>query len=215
MVTIPPTTAQETLHYDAALCQNAATKRREIKKKQAFLLERNQKNPNFYRNQRMRAIALSIVVIAGAVLASYLSWGAGIPALTCIIGIPAGCNLVLCFSDIFASYEKDQEKLTQERIQLIQSLEERRKLYEAATPEQYSEKAFTALRALDPTIQRNPSNKEKIWKDKQESLLNVKNILSDLWKCEGYVNDLELLRKNSNNNEKQWNFNIKILRSFS
>ncbi len=211
MNTIESTAIKEIARYDGTLCQNIAKKRQQT----TFLLERNIKNPNFYRNQRMQAIARSIAVIAGAVLASYLSWGAGIPTLTCIIGIPAGFHLVLCFLDIFASYEKDLEKLTQERIQLIQSAEERRKLYETATAGPYSEEAFNALRALDPTIQGSHSNKQEIWDARQEYLLQVKNILSVAWDREEYREELELLRKIQTTNEKRWNFSIKIVRPFS
>ncbi len=185
---------RETFNCDADLFNNSREKIKKIKNKEYCLLQQN-KDPNFYRNQRMRAIALSIAVIASAILVSYLSWGAGIPTLICLIGIPTGCNLVACFSDIFASYEKDQEKLDQEFIQLIEPLEERRKLYEAATAERYSEEAFTALRTLDPTIQRNPPNKKEIWKAKQAYLLDLKKGLNEVWIGRGYTKAKQLFHK--------------------
>ncbi len=185
---------QETFNCDADLFNKSREKFKQIKNKESYLLKQNKENPNFYRNQRMRAIALSIAVIAGAVL-SYFSWGAGILTLTCLIGIPTGYIPVVHFSDIFASYEKDQEKLEQELIQLIEPIEKRRKLYEAATAGQYSEEAFNALQALDPTIQRNHSNKEEIWKAKQEHLLSAKEELNNVWKGSGYRRGKQLLYK--------------------
>ncbi len=154
-------------------------------KKITFLSERLEQadsNKNFYRNTRMRAIAVSIGIIATAILATYLSFTIGLPALVSWAispaftpGIATGLSigtfaltvlggyalkyylnyLEFRFSDITASQKNDQCSLQlYSDVNRAVSLlfAEKWNLYLVATNEQYTDNAFTCMRLLDPTI---------------------------------------------------------------
>ncbi len=137
---------------------------------------------NFYRNTRMRAIALSIAVIATAILTSYLSFTIGLPALVSwaispaftpgvAIGLSIGTfaltvlggyalkyyldYLEFRFSDITASQQSDQCTLQfwkDGNKGLVLLFEEKFALYSMALQEDYSNDAFGSMCILDPTI---------------------------------------------------------------
>lgn len=138
-------------------------------------LEAHKKNPNFYRNRKMIAVAAAVMAVAiAALLIYYCGWvaphafhisGDARPYIFAALSMPpyfAICLAVMaigkCWSEIRRNEKTDRKflkELTDEKDKVKGQIQDRVKCYEdriaicnAATVEQYSEETWQAMNKL-------------------------------------------------------------------
>lgn len=164
-------------------CRVVASDFKKIKENQGKIsnirkdLDEFSKNPNFYRNKKIMAVAASVVIIAAVAVASYFTFALGTPFFVATItgyspsGLAGGAILMMMTTpllglaslgttvpNIFKTHQKDEstlQDLEQENAHLRKNCEskmtnmrERLGLYERVCADEYSDEAWQSMKKL-------------------------------------------------------------------